>query len=73
MESLWFSMEAAGILDQKEWNARAGEVLDWVIRDCWDQAYGGFIQHRDYERNEPEAPFLVTDYDGTPVGWQDKI
>ena len=73
MESLWFSMEAAGIPDQKEWNARAGEVLNWVIRDCWDQEYGGFIQHRDYERNEPEAPFLVTDYDGTPVGWQDKI
>ena len=73
MESLWFSMEAAEILGEKEWDHRAGKVLDWVIRDCWDNTYGGFIQHRDYERGEPEAPFLITDYDGTPVGWQDKI
>ena len=73
MESLWFSMEAADLLGEKEWYHRAGEVLDWVIRDCWDDQYGGFIQHRDFERGEPEEIFLITDYDGTPVGWQDKI
>ena len=73
MESLWFSMEAADLLGEKAWYSRAEEVLDWVLRDCWDREYGGFIQHRDFERGEPEAPYLITDYDGTPVGWQDKI
>lgn len=73
MESLWFAMEAAPILHVPEWNARAEQVLDWVIRHCWDETYGGFYQHVDYERGTPEEPYLVTDYEGTNVGWDEKI
>lgn len=73
MESLWFAMEAAPILEHPEWNARAGQVLDWVIRDCWDTTYGGFFQHVDYEDGKPEETFLTTNYEGTPVAWNEKI
>ena len=73
MESLWFSMEASNLLSMPEWNARAGQVLDWVIIRCWDERFGGFIQHVDFEKGKPEDAFLVTDYDGTPVSWDCKI
>lgn len=73
MESLWFAMEAAPLLDHPEWNARAAQVLDWVIDRCWDQEYGGFLQHVDYEHGKPEEMYLTTNYEGTPVAWDDKI
>ena len=73
MESLWFAMEAAPILGHPEWNARAAQVLNWVIDSCWDEECGGFFQHVDYEHKKPEDAYLTTDYDGTPVAWDDKI
>ena len=49
MESLWFAMEAGSLLDEKSWKQRAEEVLDWVIERCYDESYGGFIQHIDVD------------------------
>ena len=73
MESLWFSMEAADLLKESAWYGRAGQVLDWVIDKCWDERFGGFMQHVDYALGQPEEPYLITDYDGVPVAWDDKI
>lgn len=73
MESLWFAMEAGSLLDEKSWKQRAEEVLDWVIERCYDESYGGFIQHIDVDGKEPEKQFLVTDYEGIPAAWDSKI
>ncbi len=73
MESLWFSMEAADQLGEESWYARAEQVLDWVIEKCWDADFGGFVQHVDFERGKPDDAYRITDYDGTPVAWDEKI
>lgn len=73
MESVWFAMEAAQLLGLPQLTQRASQVLDWVIDRCWDGEYGGFVQHVDAFEPVPEEPYLYTDYNGVPVGWQDKI
>lgn len=73
MESLWFCMRAGLEFHEPAWIERAGHVMDWVIARCYDETYGGFVQHVDVERSCPEKEFLSTDYHGIPVGWDDKI
>lgn len=73
MESLWFAMKAGELLEEPAWKRRAEEVLGWVIERCYDETYGGFIQHIDVDRKAPEKPFLVTDYEGIPAAWDSKI
>lgn len=73
MESLWFCMRAGMEFGEESWTRRAGHIMDWVISRCYDHIYGGFVQHVDIDRPCPENEFLITDYQGIPVGWEDKI
>lgn len=73
MESLWFCMRAGLELGEPSWIERAGHIMDWVILRCYDQTFGGFLQHVDVEQKCPENEFLITDYSSIPVGWEDKI
>lgn len=73
MESLWFCMRAGMEYNEPAWIRRAGHIMDWVITRCYDQTYGGFIQHADVGRPCPDNEFLTTDYHGITVGWEDKI
>lgn len=73
MESLWFSMIAGEALKEPKWKRRAEEVLDWVIERCYDEICGGFYQHVDIDKKEPEERFLITDYEGIEAAWNSKI
>lgn len=74
LESLWFSMEAGIRGNRPEYIRRASEILDWTISHAYDEEYGGFYQHVDFEKTVPvDERFLTNSYAGTPVAWDDKI